>query len=667
MVASAARRPGIFVTRLAIILLLVLSVLPAAARAQGGSDGTTTLKGEVDLTAENLALYSEPLVVLSDTTVLGDDTSAAQGSAAVPSVPSQIATGLVAGSNDRYSFSLSLPIAPQGTPTSITGADAGADDLPQVYSIDIVSNVAGQPFLTDIDAYGGSPTLLSSVGTDADGALTGQFAVWSDGDGAQFPSEVGDDGQPLTNDDPLQDLDAGWTVVDISGDSYDFVRHADVDITFPANALGGNDFSDQGWTEAFTSLVDQLEVEYPFTDYKEIDFDSLRHTYTPMVQKAEDADDTDAYTLAIYRFSLEFMDGHVSSTPPYQWLRDNYLGGYGLDVGQADDGTVYVTGVVNGASADKAGIAVGDTVEQWDGEDVGRAITDTPLFISASSDFARDNQRVLLLTRAPVGDTVEVGFTNADGDRDTAKLKSATDADGFLRAVTPEFAGNDAAMPIESRVLPSGVGYIRINTFETDMVLFTHQWDYAVRSMQQLGVTELVVDVRANPGGLAPLAFYASATFAEDPFVLDTAYIANRDGDFTDAGDEVVPVAAIHWDGTVAVLVDDNCASSCEQFAATMDDIKSSDIMIVGNTPSAGIYAAITTWSLPENITFQAPFVRYEVDGDIFLESQGVEPDVVVPVTEDSLLSPEDEVLQAGEAAAQGRDADSSVAAAPAG
>ena len=95
----------------------------------------------------------------------------------------------------------------------------------------------------------------------------------------------------------------------------------------------------------------------------------------------------------------------------------------------------------------------------------------------------------------------------------------------------------------------------------------------------------------------------------------------------------MIPVAEIHWDGNVAVLVDRNCASSCEQFAATMDDIQSDAIMIVGNTPSAGVYAAITSWALPKDITFQAPYVRYEMDGKIFLESQGVEPDVLVPVT----------------------------------
>ncbi len=641
-------------SRVLLVLVMSLAILPGTAGAQRDGDGATTLTGSLTITAADLATYSEPLVVLTDASILETETDVIAGGATLPSVPSQIAAGLVDEGNDGYSFSLSLPIAPQGKPTSITGADADADTLPQVFAVDIVSNVAGTPFLTGVDGYDGSPTLVSSVDLNASGGATGQLAVWSGGDGAQFPSEVGDDGEALTEDDPLTDLEAGWTIVDISSDTYDFDRDAEVRVGFPGASIDPNDFSDQGWAEGFTSLVDQLEREYPFDDLKGIDFDALRDTYLPMVEQAEQDDDVDAYTLAVYQFSLEFNDGHVSSTPPLNWFQDNYGAGYGLTVDQADDGTVYVVGVADRGSANDAGIEVGDTIEDWDGDDIETALADTPLALSASSDFARDNQRADLITRAPANTTVEVGYTNADGKSDSAKLKAKRDFAGYIEALSPENASDDAAMPIESRVLPSGVGYVRINTFSTDVVLFTHQWDYAIRALEAYGVTDIVVDVRANGGGLAMLGFYASSTFAEETFTLDTAFIANADGKFVDAGDEIVPVSDAHWDGGVAVLVDDDCASACEQFAATMDGIQRDDIAIVGNTPSAGVYAAIASWTLPDGLTFQAPFIRYENDGKIFLESQGVEPDVVVPVTDDSLLSPDDEVLQAGEVAAQG-------------
>lgn len=644
--------------RALLIVLMAIAVLPAGAGAQIDDGGVTTLTGGVILLPEDLATYSEPLVILSDASILGEDSDVIAGGGPVPSIPSQVVAGLVDEGSDRYSFTLSLPIVPQGEPTDITGAGSDRDALPQVFSIDLTSNIAGQPFRTEVDAYGGPGSVISSIGLDRVGGATGQLAVWSDGDGATFPSEAGDDDEALTADDPVEELEAGWTIVDFSSDTYDFIRDGEVEIEFASDGRSRNDFSEEGWTEAFTSLVDQLEREYPFTDLKGLDFDELRDTYLPLVEEADADDDLDAYTLAIYQFGLEFQDGHVSSTVPISWLRDNYFGGFGLRLEQADDATVYVIEILDGGPADEAGIAVGDTIEEWGGGDIETALADTPLAFPASADFARAHQRVELLTRAPLGETIEVGFTNADGSGQSVELEATRDVDGFVASLTPDNAANEAAMPIETEILPSGVGYVRINTFATDMVLFTHQWDYAIRTFRGLGVTDLIVDVRANGGGLALLAFYATSTFADETFTLDTAYTADDDGAFIDSGDEVVPVSETQWQGNVAVLVDSDCASSCEQFAATMAAIDNDDIAIIGHTPSGGVYAAVTAWLLPERITFQAPYIRYEVDGEIFLEGRGVEPDILVPVTGESLLSAEDEVIDAAEATVRGEEID---------
>ena len=620
-------------------LLMMLVPVSASAQDSGSGSGAATLTGSVTISADNLALFSEPYVVLSDLSSLTSADSTA------PSVPSQISTGLVA-KGSRYTFSLSLPIAPQGEPVNVVGKSTSDD--PQVYAIDVVSNVAGAPSLTNVDYWGGSPTLLSSVGSGSDGNLTGQVAVWSDGN-AQFPSDAGNDGQALTNDDGTTTLDAGWTIVDISHSPYKMDRDAEVSISWAQDAISDTDFSGESYTKAFDDLYGQLKASYPFTDYKHIDFTKLRSTYRPKIEQAEQDKDQNAFALAMYQFGLEFGDGHVSASFPIDYFRKTYSGGYGMTVGRDNDGNVWVTSVDSGGPADKAGIAVGDQVTQWDNQDIGDAIDNTPLALSASSDWSRADQRVRLLTRAEVSHQVSVEYVNADGDTKDARLRAVRDVQGFIAALSPANAPNEAALPIEVKVLPSGVGYIRITTFETDAVLFTHEWDYALRTFQSLGVDGLVIDVRANGGGLSNLAFYASASFNKKEFTLDTAYVANSQGKFVNAGGETVPVAQEQWDGPVAVLVDGDCASSCEQFAATLDDIPRDNISIVGETPSAGVYAAIQVWSMPDGVTFQAPFVRYENNGDIFLESQGVSPDVTVPVTEQSLTSPDDEVLQAGE------------------
>lgn len=645
MVAGGRSRRGSRLFGILAALLLAVGGVPALAVAQDSDNGVVALTGGIGLDADDIATYGVPLVILNDLSVQqGAPSGAISGDRPVPSIESQSAAGLTPGDDNEYDFSLALPIRPQGLPFDITGGgDSG--DLPQVFSVDIIGNTAGNPLITELDTYSPATALASSLLTGADGSLRGQLAVWADGDGSSFPSSVGDDGIALTADDPVSDLSPGWTVVRLSDDDYTFDRDAEVGVRFPSGDAPGGDFSAQGWTEAFTSLIDTMEIEYPFDEYKDIDFDALRDEYIPMVEQAEQDDDVAAYTLAVYLYGLSFGDGHVSSSVPIDWLRENFLGGYGLTLGRADDGTVYVTSVSDSGPADDAGIEAGDTVEEWGGQPIQDAIDAAPIAISASSEFARTNQRVQTLARGAVGDSVDIGYTDGDGTSDTVTLRALEDSDGFVAALSPSFATNQAAMPIESQVLPSGVGYIRISTFATEIPLFTSQWDYAIRTMDALGVRDLVIDVRSNGGGDATLAFYASSTFTPDPFPLDTAFIADADGDFVDSGQEIAPSSPTQWNGDVAVLVDSDCASSCEQFAGTMAAIGSDDISIVGFTPSGGIYAAITGYSLPEGISFQAPYVRYENDGQIFLEGQGVQPDILVPVTEDTLLSDDDVLL----------------------
>ena len=186
--------------RALVVLLLSLAILPTGVLAQNDGDGAAILTGRINLTADDLATYSEPYIILSDVSVLDPNSDVIAGGATLPSIPSQIATGLVAEGNGRYSFSLSLPISPQGEPTSVTGADADANALPQVFSLDIVSNTAGTPFLTDVDGYDGSAALISSVDLNDAGGATGQLAVWSDGDGAQFHSLRAGEGEQLAGE-----------------------------------------------------------------------------------------------------------------------------------------------------------------------------------------------------------------------------------------------------------------------------------------------------------------------------------------------------------------------------------------------------------------------------------------------------------------------------------
>jgi C-terminal processing protease CtpA/Prc len=625
---------------LTIAVLVALSSTPAPGIAGSDNDegGVARVTGSFVLEDYEVALDSEPFAALLDYTTVF---------VAGPPLPESQVIGAVTADGSDYSFDLGLPIIPAGREYDVTGRGEGTQ--PQVFTVDVMSNVSGAPHVEEADVLDGWALLYSTL-TYGD-SPSGQLLAWSSGDGEEFPASVGGDGLALSEDDPLVELEPGWTLVEVTDSEYIFSREALSELSFASDVVSPNDLSGESWTDGFVALIDQLEAEYAFPDIKDIDFDELREVYLPLVERAEKMDDWDAYALAVYQFSLEFHDGHVASTTPYAWFGENYGGGYGLSLARADDGNVYVVSVRDGSAADDEGIAAGDAVTAWNGDPIDDAIEGFEVPVAESTEFARELEAVRWLTRGQINSTVEVTVETADGDESTVELSADEDLPGLVTTLGAANPPDSGSLPIQSEILASGVGYIRISTFWTDKVLFTHAWDLALRTFEDAGVTDLVVDVRSNLGGFTTLRAYVLASFAEESFTLADELLADGEGGFDPVSTLNVISGSRQWSGSVAVIIDADCVSACEAFAGAMAAIDRDDIVIVGETPSAGVYASIQAWDLPGDLYFQASWIRAEVDGEVWLEGQGVPPDVDVPVTRDSLLSPEDEVLEAAEEA----------------
>ena len=96
------------------------------------------------------------------------------------------------------------------------------------------------------------------------------------------------------------------------------------------------------------------------------------------------------------------------------------------------------------------------------------------------------------------------------------------------------------------------------------------------------------------------------------------------------------------------MLVSPYCVSACEGFAHALSQGGRSTI--VGHYPTAGAFGEVGRgqYELPDEISMQFPTGRPEtMNGDLLIEGVGVQPDVVVPVTEDSALERVDAVLEA--------------------
>jgi C-terminal processing protease CtpA/Prc len=632
-------------------LLIVLSGLsatlaPTAAQTPGAElgDGVRSVSGSVTVSNPNaIALTSQAYMMLLDMTAFVErDPTLAQPAG------SEVVAPLVGDVGSEQTFELALPIEPLGTLNDVSNGTGGGPGV-QIFSVEYISNSVGDPFLGEYEAggWGTAQTSLEVRGTDLE-VVGGRMLVWAPDSSQAFPTGFGDDGLLFTDDDPTGPVEPGWTLVDLDAESFEFLRGQSETVEILPGEEGFSDYSAQGMVESFRSLLAELRLIYAFPDEKGIDFDALEAEYLPLIEDAERADDQTAFTLAMYRFALEFDDGHTASQIPSGYVASVIGGRLGFRVKPADSGETIVIGVTDGMPADDAGIEPGATIVAWDGGPVADAVAAEVQVNPASTEAKRQFERYQFLTRGPVGERVDVTFRNPGDDTDqTATLTFIEDIEGRdaeLNAAIDEPVQDSDALPIQTRLLPSGVGYIRINSFFADPVFFTTAWDYAIRNLDGQGATGFLIDVRGNGGGLAFLPTYIAGTFYDEEFDLYEAYRPDREGGRAAFGPTTVkPVDLGVSDLPVGILTDINCASACEILTAAI--AYDPEHLVISYTPTAGVEAGIYVWYLSGGLYFQSSYVRLEnPDGGVFLEGYGVTPNVRIPAEAEYLILGDDDV-----------------------
>jgi C-terminal processing protease CtpA/Prc len=644
---AASRYPAWTVLLLVATWLGSFAGLRSSVAAQDDR-GVETIVGNLAITNPLiLETFSQPYVLLLDMTAyVGRDRDLA------PPLRSQIVAPLESDLAAGASFALHLPIAPQGTINDVDGG-AGNGAGVQIYSVEFAINAFGDPFTSPLEFTGWGEALSSLVVTvGANEVIGGQVVVWAPDGDQRFPTGFGPDGRLLTDDDPVGSIAPGWTMVDLNAEPFHQIRTAEVEVTIVEGDDGFTDYADGTFTEGFDRLMAELELRYPFTDVKGIDWDALRAEYRPRVEQAEANEDALAFNVAMVELALAFGDGHVAASLPPEYVAATIGGRLGMRLAETDSGEVIAISITEGLPADLAGIELGAAILTWNGRPTVEAVAGERLIFGASTAAGRRLQRYEFLTRGPLGEEVAIAFRNPGGREQRANLTFSEDVDGRDEAANTAVSLGDvdpAQLPVDARLLPSGFGYVRVNTFFADPVLMSTAWDYALTTLYFLGVPALIVDLRDNGGGVGATPLYFAGSFFTTPFELFRTELIDEQGVSVDVGGEEVRPSPVQWDRPVAVLIDEGCASACEIFVAAMAE--KSDHLIVGYTATAGIEASVHYWALPGGVGFQASIGRLVRDGEVFLEGRGVPPNVVVPATVENLLDPADEVLRSAEEA----------------
>ncbi|MBL8148284.1 MAG: peptidase S41 [Anaerolineae bacterium] len=648
-------RKRVFVV-LFIVLLAALAVVPAfaqdapAAEIVNDEGGPVVIRGIMAYTDPFFtAGVAQPIVILED-----------QGGFVVRNkgflMP--LASQIMAQFTSDYftspvQFSITLPQTPQGTLNDVDH-DGVEETGVQIFTPAYWTNTFGDPFLEERDLYGGgwsnayAGTRFRTEIGETDEVSGGTYIVFAPDDQQSFPSGFGDDGLLFTDDDPVVTLPAGWTIVNMDTDPFTFDRssEATIDLVEPeASAL--DDFSAMTYADAFDAMIEKFRTEYPFTELKGLDWDALSAEFRPRFEAADEANDTDAYLVALQDFLWSIPDVHIGFGPGGAVLDQQFAeatsGGLGFAMRDIEDENNEPLGVqaffiTPGGPAEAAGMQVGATIIELGGQPVDDYVADT---IAFSAPFSVEQnarlQQLRYASRSPLGTTVEVTFQNPGDSEPVTVDLTASDETASFSVSSFRFGAQQALVPVDFEVLDSGYGYARITDFFDNTVLTVQLWERLMQTLNDNGVPGLIIDMRQNGGGSGFLADQMAAYLFNESHVLGYGEQYDVDkGEFYRDEERpdvfYLPQESLRYGGEVALLVGPNCVSACEYFsyAAALDG--RSDV--VGYYSTAGGGGGVQQFAMPEGQFPQMPIGRSVTpDGEVIIEGVGVVPNVEVPVT----------------------------------
>lgn len=236
---------------------------------------------------------------------------------------------------------------------------------------------------------------------------------------------------------------------------------------------------------------------------------------------------------------LAHLDPHTIYIPAreLQGINEDMQGnfqGIGIEF-QIFNDTVNVMSVIAGGPADKAGMQIGDEI---------LSVNDS-IKISGKDLKADDIKKSL---RGPGRSSVKINVLR------NGKIISFPVERGIIPLISVDVA----------YMIAPQTGYIHINKFsETTYREFMAKLD----SMQQKGMTKLILDLRGNGGGIL-----TEATNIADEFIDDTKMIVYTKGDKVAPTEIRALKDGLFEKGKLVVLIDETSASASEILAGALQD-----------------------------------------------------------------------------------------------
>jgi len=288
------------------------------------------------------------------------------------------------------------------------------------------------------------------------------------------------------------------------------------------------------------------------------------------------------------------LDPHSSYMPPEEYVAFESdtvgeFGGIGIEVESRNDQLI-VLAPIEGSPAERAGIKSGDLIISVDGKDP----TSEPL-----------DKLVKRLRGAP-GSHVKMGVRRT-GVPDILTFDLVRE---IIRVTS-----------VSSKLLVDRVAYVRVKQFQER----THDelLEAAARLRARAGgkLAGIILDLRADPGGLVDQAADVADEFLEDGVI----YTARHRGQIVDEVKARSGGAFVHE--PCVVLVNQWTASASELVAGALQDHKRGTIV---GEPTFGKGSVQAILSLPGGAGMRLTVSRYYTPSGHAIQADGVHPDVSV-------------------------------------
>lgn len=281
------------------------------------------------------------------------------------------------------------------------------------------------------------------------------------------------------------------------------------------------------------------------------------------------------------------------------------VGGVGATVTRSEAGVI-VLEPIPGNPAEAAGILSGDILLAVDGQEVTANMT---------------VQEVAALVRGDVGTQVTLTVLHPG---------AAQPADVVIRR-------GDILLPsVTSRLLAEDetIGYIQLTRFSGES---SNEVEQAILDLQAQEAEKLILDLRGNGGGLLEAAVDVADHFLDGGPVLYQQEKGEDERVYNATGTTVAP------DIPLVVLVDGGTASSAEIVAGALQD--RGRALLVGPGPTFGKGSVQLVYDLSDGSSVHVTASRWFTPNRHRIDQRGLQPDVLVEVSQEATDNGRDEVL----------------------